>query len=93
MNYHRSRKKSVDMVFKLEQDILSGKLQAGDQIPSLRELMKIYSISKGTVERGIEELYQRGFLEKRIGAGTFVCDGKQLNKEPLSGAITIFTQC
>lgn len=92
MNYHRSRKKSVDMVFKLEQDILSGKLQAGDQIPSLRELMKIYSISKGTVERGIEELCQRGFLEKRIGAGTFVCDGKQLNKEPLAGAITIFTQ-
>ena len=91
MNYHRSRKKSVDMVFKLEQDILSGRLQAGDRIPSLRELMDLFSISKGTAERGIEELCCRGFLEKRIGSGTFVCNGKMLKDEISPGSITIFT--
>ncbi len=90
MTINRQRKKSVEMIQKIEQDILSGKLKGGDKISSIRELMELFSISKGTVERGIDELCQRGFLEKRVGSGTFVISGQILTGNITPGAITVF---
>ena len=90
MNYRRSQSKAENLIQILEQEILSGKFRPGDKIPSLRELMEMYSFSKGTVERGIEILCQRGFLEKRIGAGTFVTRGAAADEKISPGAITVF---
>ncbi|MBR7552528.1 GntR family transcriptional regulator [Allobacillus sp. GCM10007491] len=43
-----------------------------DQIPSERELMDEYRISRSTVRQCIEKLVRDGVLEKRRGKGTFI---------------------
>lgn len=43
-----------------------------DQIPSERQLMEEYSISRSTVREAINFLVREGILEKRHGKGTFV---------------------
>jgi GntR family transcriptional regulator len=43
-----------------------------DKIPSERELMNRFSVSRTTVREAISALVREGFLEKRHGKGTFV---------------------
>ena len=83
-------RKSETLVKRLEQDILSGKFTPGDKLPSIRQLVEMYSLSKGTVERSVEALCRRGFLEKRIGSGTFVTGGGILDEKIIPGAVTVF---
>jgi DNA-binding transcriptional regulator YhcF (GntR family) len=86
----RGNHKTECMIQYLERDILSGRLKAGDKIPSLRDLMELFSLSKGTVARGLDSLCERGFLEKHIGSGTFVRKNRSLANNSNKQAITIF---
>ena len=54
----------------LENQILHGHYK--DKIPSERELMDMYSISRSTVREAVSTLVHEGILEKRHGKGTFV---------------------
>lgn len=44
----------------------------GQAIPSERELMEIYKVSRITIRRAVEELVHEGYLYKSQGQGTFV---------------------
>ena len=52
--------------------IMSGDLQTGDPIPSMRALAKSLHISVITVQRAYEDLQRDGFIETTIGRGSFV---------------------
>lgn len=52
--------------------IMSGELQAGDAIPSMRALAKSIHVSVITVQKAYEELQRDGFLETTVGRGSFV---------------------
>ena len=52
--------------------IISGKLKAGDAIPSMRALAKSIHVSVITVQRAYEELQRDGFIETTVGRGSFV---------------------
>ena len=52
--------------------IMTGALQAGDALPSMRLLAKELRISVITTKRAYEELEQEGFLETVTGKGSFV---------------------
>lgn len=54
----------------LKNEILQGDFK--EKIPSERELMDKYSVSRSTVRQAISSLVHEGFLEKRHGRGTFV---------------------
>lgn len=56
-------------------EILSDEILNGDykeRIPSERELMARFSISRTTVREAISALVREGFLEKKHGKGTFI---------------------
>lgn len=82
--------KTESLTKMLEQDILAGKFRPGEKLPSIRQLMEIYSLSKGTVERSIEALCKRGFLEKRAGSGSFVTDRGVFDETIEPGSVTVF---
>ena len=50
----------------------AGKLRAGDQLPSVRELARELAVNQNTVLRVYERLCGAGLLEMRHGQGTFV---------------------
>ncbi|WP_408011432.1 GntR family transcriptional regulator [Pseudalkalibacillus sp. A8] len=54
----------------LEEQILKG--QYKEKIPSERELMDMYGVSRSTVREAVSVLVREGILEKRHGKGTFV---------------------
>ena len=52
--------------------IATGRLVAGDQLPTVRQLAVELSINANTVARVYAELERTGILETRRGVGTFV---------------------
>ena len=52
--------------------IMSGELQTGDPIPSMRALAKSLHISVITVQKAYEALHRDGFIETTVGRGSFV---------------------
>src|SRR6187549_4215129 len=52
--------------------IATGRLQTGDQLPTVRQLAVELSINANTVARVYAELERAGILETRRGVGTFV---------------------
>lgn len=51
---------------------MSGELQTGDPIPSMRSMAKSLHVSVITVQRAYEELQRDGFIETTVGRGSFV---------------------
>ena len=56
----------------IRQAVLSGRLPSGLRLPSSRVLAIQLGVSRTTVVTAFEQLIAEGFLEGRVGAGTFV---------------------
>ncbi len=52
--------------------IMSGELQTGQAIPSMRALARSLHISVITVQKAYEDLQRDGFIETTVGRGSFV---------------------
>ena len=55
--------------------IATGRMAAGEQLPSVRRLAEQLVINPNTVARAYRELEQEGAVESRRGAGVFVASG------------------
>ena len=64
--------------------ILSGDLQAGDILPSIRRLAREEKVSVITVQRGYEILEKEGLILSRRGKGFFVFDLHDNKKKELA---------
>ncbi len=56
----------------LREQISSGELAAGAQVPSERELMERYSLSRNTVRQALDMLVREGLVARDHGRGTYV---------------------
>ena len=54
--------------------VASGELRPGEPLPSVRQLAARLRINPATVVQAYRDLEDRGFVEMRQGAGTFVRD-------------------
>ena len=52
--------------------IMTGTLETGDPIPSMRSLAKSIHVSVITVQKAYEDLQRDGFIETTVGRGSFV---------------------
>jgi GntR family transcriptional regulator len=53
--------------------IVTGRLQIGEQLPTVRQLAVELRVNANTVAKVYAELERSGVLETRRGVGTFVC--------------------
>lgn len=60
----------------IQNDIINGKYCPGEKVPTEEELGKLYNISRITVRRALQDLCEKGLLEKKQGKGTFVTYNK-----------------
>ncbi|MED3552594.1 GntR family transcriptional regulator [Cytobacillus praedii] len=58
----------------IKSSILSGDLQDGAALPSMRQLAKDLQISVITTKRAYEELEKEGFIYSIVGKGSFVAE-------------------
>jgi GntR family transcriptional regulator / MocR family aminotransferase len=72
----------------LRRAILAGLLRPGQRVPSTRLLAAELEVSRLPVLTAYEQLLHEGYLEGRVGAGTFVCDAlpdDALRPVPIAG--------
>ncbi len=58
----------------VKKQILTGELQEGQALPSMRQLAKDLHISVITTKRAYEELEKNGFIYSIVGKGSFVSE-------------------
>ncbi len=56
----------------LRQRVLDGRLVSGTRLPASRDLAAALAISRNSVVRAYDQLYAEGFIEGRVGDGTYV---------------------
>jgi len=56
----------------LARDIASGRLAAGERLPTLKELAEALKVTPGTIGRSYDEAAKRGLVIGEVGRGTFV---------------------
>ena len=57
----------------IRDQILSGILQTGDKLPSVREMAAELTINPNTIQRSYRELEMQGWIASVPGKGCFVC--------------------
>ncbi len=62
----------------IRQAIVSGKLNVGDAVPSVRQLAKELAINPNTVAKAYAELTRDGVLESQSGRGCVVASRKSV---------------
>ncbi|WP_339472155.1 MocR-like pyridoxine biosynthesis transcription factor PdxR [Pseudomonas sp. EL_65y_Pfl1_R83] len=75
----------------LRQRVLDGRLASGTRLPASRDLAAALSISRNSVVRAYDQLYAEGFIESRVGDGTYVAQlptAKKLSTKVSTGFST-----
>jgi GntR family transcriptional regulator/MocR family aminotransferase len=62
----------------IRQLILDGALSRGKPLPASRALAKSLGLSRDTVEAAYSQLHAEGFIERRVGSGSFVAETTEL---------------
>ena len=76
----------------MRQEILSGKVKAGDRLPPVREMSRRWNCTAGTVQRAYQELSRQGLVHTRAGQGTTVSGELMPERELPCGAHSCYTR-
>src|SRR5260221_461296 len=71
----------------IKTDILSGRYQPGQKLPSEAALLKRFETSRITVGRALRELQQTGLVQRRAGSGTYVASASSDDSGLLFGLL------
>jgi GntR family transcriptional regulator/MocR family aminotransferase len=52
--------------------ILEGRLHPASRLPATRDLARQYRLSRGTIVNAVEQLKSEGYVQARMGSGTYV---------------------
>lgn len=63
-------------------DIRSGRLPAGERLPTHRDLAQRLGVTVGTVSRAYAEVLRRGLIVAEVGRGTFVAEPPEQVRRP-----------
>jgi GntR family transcriptional regulator len=74
VDYNSGEPISHQIVAQLKLMVVSGRLQGGDRLPSIRDMARTLKINPTTVTRIYNELANEGVVTLRHGQGVFVCD-------------------
>src|SRR5579863_4109337 len=58
----------------LRSEILAGRLRPGARLPATRDLAEQYGISRPTIVTAFEQLRSEGYVEGKVGSGTYVSE-------------------
>ncbi|HWV08763.1 MAG TPA: winged helix-turn-helix domain-containing protein, partial [Pseudomonas sp.] len=74
----------------LRERILDGRMASRMRLPASRDLARALGVSRNTVVRAYDQLYAEGFIDGRVGDGTYVAAlGETMPVNPDSGQAPI----
>lgn len=81
----RGRGLSLQLYQALRARVLDGRLSSGTRLPASRDLAKVLALSRNSVMRAYDQLYAEGYIETRVGDGTYVSRLPKLSTEVSTG--------
>jgi len=72
----------AQLVAAVKRAVATGKLRAGDKLPSVRELAAELTINPNTIAKAYQALESEGVTMSRHGQGTFVADRRITVRRP-----------
>lgn len=71
----------LQIVERIQTDIVSGRYQPGDKLPSVRDLAAEASVNPNTMQKAFAELERTGLVYSRRTSGRFITEDEQMLKE------------
>lgn len=79
MEKESGKSKYYSLMETLKEEILSGRIQAGEKLPSENELSRSYGLSRHTVRKALSILENEGYVTAQHGRGTF-CSERMIQR-------------
>ena len=90
LDYRDARPIYLQIVEGYRAQILSGVLQPGEKLPSVRELAMELSINPNTIQRAYRQLEALGWIATVPGKGCFVCGLRSYTESEKQELLTAF---
>ena len=90
LNYRVARPIYEQVKDGLRHLVVTGALQAGDKLPSVRALASSLAINPNTIQRAYESLEQEGYLYTVAGKGSFAAPQADVNAARREGLLKQF---
>ena len=92
INYRDPRPIYEQIKFSLRRLILSGAMQPGERLPSVRELSAQLAVNPNTVQRAYRELEAEGYIYSVAGKGSFVANDNQVDQGRINKLLAQFDE-
>ena len=66
----------IQIVERIQMEIISGKYSPGDKLPSVRDLAVVAAVNPNTMQKALSELEREGVLYSQRTSGRFVAEQK-----------------
>lgn len=76
----------------IREAIAAGRWQPGDKLPTFRQLMADYGLSKVSVDRALSDLESEGLLTRVRGSGIYVRRRETVTRDLISGWLTEYAR-
>lgn len=93
-NLDSSRPIYLQIIERVQMDIITGRYQPGDKLPSVRDLAQEAAVNPNTMQKALSELERSGLIYSQRTSGRFITEGKelihQMKKELAAAEVSAF---
>lgn len=93
-NLDSSRPIYLQIIERVQMDIITGRYQPGDKLPSVRDLAQEAAVNPNTMQKALSELGRSGLIYSQRTSGRFITEDKelihQMKKELAAAEVSAF---
>lgn len=93
-NLVSSRPIYLQIIERVQMDIITGRYQPGDKLPSVRDLAQEAAVNPNTMQKALSELERSGLIYSQRTSGRFITEDKelihQMKKELAAAEVSAF---
>lgn len=79
-NLDSSRPIYLQIIERVQMDIITGRYQPGDKLPSVRDLAQEAAVNPNTMQKALSELERSGLIYSQRTSGRFITEDKELKE-------------
>lgn len=93
-NLDSSRPIYLQIIERVQMDIITGRYRPGDKLPSVRDLAQEAAVNPNTMQKALSELERSGLIYSQRTSGRFITEDKelihQMKKELAAAEVSAF---
>lgn len=93
-NLDSARPIYLQIIERVQMDIVTGQYQPGDKLPSIRDLAQEAAVNPNTMQKALSELERSGLIYSQRTSGRFITEDKelihQMKKELAAAEVSAF---